>query len=482
MQIGTILKILGVLLILFSLTLIPPFLVELYYGDGHTHGFAISFFLILITGVLIWLPFRKQKRELRTRDGFLIVALFWTTMCLAGALPLYLAPYLNISFATALFEATSGITTTGSTALFKLDQLPHSILYYRQQLQFLGGIGIIVLAVAILPMLGVGGMQLFRAESTGPVKDSKLTPRIAQTAKGIWLIYFGLTLLCALFYWAEGMSLFDAIGHSFSTISTGGFSTHDASIGYFQKDKINLTCIVFMFIGGVSFNLHFMAMHQKKGRPYLSDAEFRFYAQILTAGFIITLAMLAFTQKYVSWDMIVDALFQVVSLMTTTGFVTTDFSVWPSFLPIMLLFLGIIGGCAGSTSGGIKVIRILLLKLQGEREIQRLVHPHGSYTIKLGGFPVASRVIEGVWSFLAMYIFIFTVLLILMLFTENDLLTAYSALLTTISNAGPGLGAISTHFGSLKDISKLILSAAMLIGRLEIFTIMVLFSTAFWRA
>ncbi|MFO1258176.1 MAG: TrkH family potassium uptake protein [Gammaproteobacteria bacterium] len=482
MQIGTILKILGVLLIMFSLTLIPPFLVELYYQDGHTDSFASSFFLIIFTGILIWLPFRKQKRELRTRDGFLIVALFWTMMCFASALPLYLAPSLHISFATALFEATSGVTTTGATALFQLDGLPHSILYYRQQLQFLGGIGIIILAVAILPMLGIGGMQLFRAESTGPVKDSKLTPRIAQTAKGIWLIYFSLTFLCALIYWAEGMPLFDAIGHSYATISTGGFSTHDMSIGYFEKDNIELTCIIFMFLGGISFNLHFMAIHQKKTRPYLSDAEFRFYTKILTGGFLITLIMLAFTQQYISWDMIKDAIFQTVSMMTTTGFITTNFSAWPSFVPIMLLFLGIIGGCAGSTSGGIKVIRILLLKLQGEREIQRLVHPHGNYTIKLGGHPIAPRVIEGVWSFLAMYIFIFTVFLILMLFVENDLLTAYSALLTTISNTGPGLGSISSHFGSLKDASKWILSAAMLIGRLEIFTIIVLFSRAFWRA
>ena len=483
MQLGTILKTLGILLILFSLTLIPPFLVELYYQDGDSRCFGAAFFIIILAGISIWFPFKNKNHELRARDGFLIAALYWTMICIAGALPIYFAPYLSVTFIEAIFESTSGFTTTGATVLTNLDYLPHTILYYRQQLQLFGGIGIIILAVAILPMLGVGGMQLFRTESTGPIKDNKLTPRIAQTAKGIWVIYLSLTFICFCFYWLEGMAFFDALCYSFSTIATGGFAPHDASFGYFEQVNIKATAIIFMIISSISYNLHFLAFNQKKGNVYRNDPECRFFIKLLIFSSIIVASMLLISYQFKDYvETVIDSIFQVVSIMTTTGFTTTDFSIWPSFIPLMLLFLGTIGGCAGSTTGGLKVIRLMLLQKQGAREIHRLIHPHGRYVIKVGNQPVHPHIIEGVWSFLSIYILIFTVLLLLMLLTEGDLMTAYSALISAISNIGPGLGEVALHYGNLKETSKLILCVTMLLGRLEIFTVIVLFSPAFWRA
>jgi trk system potassium uptake protein TrkH len=382
----------------------------------------------------------------------------------------------------ALFESVSGITTTGSTVLVGLDHMPHSILYYRQQLQFLGGIGIIILAVAVLPMLGVGGMQLFKAEFTGPSKDNKLTPRITETAKAIWLIYVFLNLVCTLCYWLGGMDLFDAVCYAFATIATGGFAPHDASMGFYHSPFLKIMASLFMFLGAVSFNLHYWALGKQKFGVYSQDPELWFYIKFLLISFgVICVTHMVFGEHLKTNSLIVDTIFQLVSLATTTGFVSTDFSLWPSFIPILLLFCGVLGGCAGSTSGGIKVIRLLLLQKQGAREIRRLIHPRGQYVIKVGGKPVSPRVIDAIWGFLAIYITTFSVLLLFMLLTENDFYTAYTSLLGTISNSGPGLGKAAQNFSSFSDASKLILSIAILMGRLEIFTIIVLFSPTFWR-
>ena len=467
---------------LFSLTLIPPLLVEEYYRDGSLPPFVFSILFFLGAGFILYFPFRKHKKELRSRDGFLIVVLFWVVASLAGALPFYLAKDPNMSFTDAFFESVSGFTTTGSTVLTGLDTLPHSILYYRQQTQLLGGMGIIILAVAILPMLGIGGMQLYRAESTGPVKDNKLTPRIAQTAKAIWAIYIALALLCAICFWASGMNFFDAIGHSFAAVSTGGYSTHDLSLGYYHEPLIKIVAIIFMFLGSISFNLHFAAIHNRNGGIYRRDSELRAFIIFLCLFWAATWVGFLIFNPPSSEDLLLDTIFQVVSIHTTTGFVTTDFSLWPAYIPLMLLFAGVIGGCAGSTSGGLKVVRLLLLMKQGNREVHRLVHPQGFFTIKFGNLQVPNRVIEAIWGFLAMYICIFTIFLLLLLLTEMDFITAYSALLTTISNTGPGLGKITANFAELSNFSKWILSFAMLVGRLEIFTVIVLFSPALWRS
>jgi trk system potassium uptake protein TrkH len=363
-----------------------------------------------------------------------------------------------------------------------LDELPPSILYYRQQLQWLGGMGIVVLAVAVLPMLGIGGMQLYRAETPGPMKDTKLTPRITETAKALWYIYLGLTLACTLAYWLAGMSLFDAIGHAFSTIAIGGFSTHDASMGYFDSTLIEMVAVLFMLLSGANFALHFIAVNRRSPRIYLLDSEFRFYLQILLFVALVVMVALYSTGTYQDWgEAFTKGLFQAVSIGTTAGFTTADYSLWPGFIAIVLLFTSFIGGCAGSTGGGIKVIRFLLLIKQGLREITRLVHPSAQIPIRVGAKTITPRVVEAVWGFFALYVASFTLMYLALALTGLDLMTAFSAVAASINNLGPGLAAVGTSYTGINDPAKWILCFAMLLGRLEIFTLLVLLSPAYWR-
>ncbi|KZY48315.1 potassium transporter, partial [Oleiphilus sp. HI0050] len=445
------------------------------------HAFLDAFVITLGLGLIIWLPVRNHKKELRVRDGFIVTVLFWLVLSLSGSVPLYLSDSPDLRFVDAYFESLSGLTTTGATVITGIDDLPKSILWYRQQLQWLGGMGLIVLAVAILPMLGIGGMQLYRAETPGPVKDSKLTPRITETAKALWYIYLGLTVACALSYWAAGMTLFDAIGHSFSTIAIGGYSTHDASIGYFDNSVIELIAIFFMFIAGVNFALHFTAWRSNSWRTYFMDPEFRFYASLMLIVTIITIATLYFTDTYSFSDSMIRGAFEVVSIATTTGFATADFTAWPFVLPFLLFVVAFVGGCAGSTGGGMKAIRILLIYKQGLREIQRLIHPNAIIPVKLGKKPVPDRVIEAVWGFFSVYLFVFVILLLMLLATGLDQVTAWSAVGASINNLGPGLGDVAQHYGDIPDTAKWVLCFAMLMGRLEIFTLLILFTPAFWR-
>ncbi len=481
MHISVIFKILGILLMLFSLSNLPPMLISLIYHDGTIKTFSLAFLITFITGLSVWLPVFKTKRELRTRDGFLVVTLFWTVLGIFGSVPFLLTEAIHLSTTDAIFETVSGLTTTGATVISNIESLPRSLLFYRQQLQWLGGMGIVALAVAILPMLGIGGMQLYRAESPGPVKDNKLLPRLTETAKALWYIYLSLTIFCALAYWAGGMSLFDAICHSFSTISIGGFSTHDASIGYFNSPLINFIAVVFMFISGVNFALHFMAWQHRSIKHYLRDPELIFYGSLLAGLCAITVAILMMSGTY-SWsDSIIYGIFEVVSISTTTGFAIADFSSWPSFLPYMLFYAAIVGSCAGSTGGGMKVIRILLICKQGLREIQRLIHPNAVFPIKLGRAPVPDRIIESVWGFFSVYVIAFMAMLIALLATGLDIITAFAAVGACINNLGPGLGDVAVHYGDLSNAAKWILCFAMLLGRLEIFTLLVLFTPMFWR-
>jgi trk system potassium uptake protein TrkH len=480
MHLAVILKVTGILLTVFSSVLAMPLLVAAYYGED-THGtFATGFSITLVTGLLLMLVGRGQ-RELRSGDGFMITVLFYIGLGLFGSIPIYLDDSINASFTDAAFESLSALTTTGATVITGLDELPRSILFYRQLLQWFGGMGIIVLAVAILPLLGIGGMQLYRAESPGPVKDSKLTPRIAETAKALWYLYASITLACALSYWAAGMSPFDALCHSFSTVAIGGFSTHDASMAYFDNPAIEIVAIVFMIIAGINFGLHYVALSRKNPLLYLQDQEVRGYLFVLTVVVVIVCYVLI-QHPDASSAPIRQGVFQAVSIATTTGYTTTNFSAWPSVAPIILLFAAFAGGCAGSTAGGIKIIRVMLIYRGAMREIRRLIHPNGVFPIKLGAQKVPDRVVEAVWGFFSIYVIVFlTGVILLMLVSELDFTTAFSAFGACLNNLGPGLGEVAENYASLNVQVKWILIVAMLLGRLEIFTLLVLVTPAFWR-
>jgi trk system potassium uptake protein TrkH len=483
MQLTAIQRILGLLLMLFSTTMLPPLLVSAIYADGFHLSFLLGFALTFVTGVLLWVPVHRVRKELRLRDGFVVVVLFWTVLGLFGALPFAVGAEPNLSITDAVFESTSGLTTTGATVITGLDELQPSLLYYRQQLQWLGGMGIIVLAVAILPILGIGGMQLYRAETPGPMKDNKLTPRITETAKALWYIYLGLTVSCTIAYWLAGMSLFDALCHAFSTVAIGGFSTHDASMGYFQHmPLIEMVAIIFMLLSGVNFALHFLAWRGMNLKPYLHDSEFRTYVTVLGLITVVTVFYLHLNETFDDFNRtLLHGVFQVVSIGTTTGYTTSNYALWPGFLPVLLLFASFIGGCAGSTGGGMKVIRFLLLIKQGLREINRLVHPNAVIPIKVGGKPLPERVIDSVWGFFATYVAIFIIILLLLMLGGVDQITAFSAVAATMNNLGPGLGDVALNYSSLPDFTKWVLCFAMLLGRLEIFTLLVLLTPAFWR-
>lgn len=483
MQYGAIIRILGLLVALFSVTMLPPALISLIYSDGGGLAFVIAFMLTFMTGLAFWYPYRRDRADLRAKEGFLIVVLFWTVLATFGALPFALLDQPEMSLTDALFESFSGLTTTGATVIEGIDFLPKAVQFYRQQLQWLGGMGIIVLAVAILPILGVGGMQLYRAETPGPVKDSKMTPRIADTAKHLWYIYFSLTMACSFAYWVAGMSLFDAVCHAFSTIAIGGFSTYDASLGHFNSSAVNVICVVFLWIAALNFSLHYSAVSGRNIKNYFKDPEAKAFFSIqfilITVCFLVLVNYSVYDSAETSLD---QALIQAVSISTTAGFATTDFSSWPAFLPILLIFSSFIGGCAGSTGGGLKVIRVVLLFIQGKREVDRLIHPKAIYSVKLGDRAMPSRVIEAVWGFLAAYAVVFVVIMIGLIGTGLDNISAFSATAAALNNLGPGLGSVAGTYAEVSDAGKWLLMTAMLFGRLEIFSLLVLFSPAFWRS
>lgn len=482
MQYKNIIRILGLLVALLSVTMLPPALVSMIYRDGGGVPFLLGFLWCLITGFVAWYPNRYQKTDLRAREGFLIVVLFWLVLASFSAIPLILLEQPSLSITDAFFESFSGLTTTGATILNHIEGLPHAVLWYRQQLQWLGGMGIIVLAVAVLPMLGIGGMQLYRAETPGPVKDSKMTPRIADTAKHLWYIYLSLTIACAVAYWLAGMSGFDAICHSFSTIAIGGFSTYDASMGYFNSPAINLVCVFFLIIAGVNFALHYAVVQSKSLKNYFYDPEFKVFIAIQVVLTLVCFSVLMSFGTYQDADQAFDqALFQAVSISTTAGFATTSFADWPTLLPILLIFSSFIGGCAGSTGGGMKVVRVLLLYLQGLRELNKLVHPKAVFSIKMGKKVLPDRVVEAVWGFFSAYAAVFVICMLLLLATGMDDITAFTAVAASINNLGPGLGEVAANYSTIGDTSKWVLIMAMLFGRLEIFTLLVLFTPAFWR-
>ncbi|AYA62543.1 MULTISPECIES: TrkH family potassium uptake protein [unclassified Alteromonas] len=483
MHYRAIVRILGLLVALFSVTMIPPALISLMFEDGSGLPFIIAFLLCVGTGMMMWYPNRYHRKELRAKEGFLIVVLFWTVLASFGAIPFILLEQPSMTVTDAFFESFSGLTTTGATVIEGIEFLPHSIQFYRQQLQWLGGMGIIVLAVAILPILGVGGMQLYRAETPGPVKDSKMTPRIADTAKHLWYIYLSLTIACMVAYWLAGMDWFDAICHSFATVAIGGFSTHDASLGYFDSPMVNVICSVFLLIAALNFSLHYAAVSSRSLKGYLRDPEFKAFLFIQFTLIMICFLVLTLSGYYTSAEEALDqAMIQAVSISTTAGFATTDFSSWPAFLPILLIFSSFIGGCASSTGGGLKVVRVLLLFLQGKREVDRLIHPKAVYSVKLGERAMPDRVVEAVWGFFSAYAIVFVVIMIGMIATGLDNISAFTATAASLNNLGPGLGSVAGTYSEVSDGGKWLLVLAMVFGRLEVFSLLVLFSPTFWRS
>ncbi len=482
MQLLAIQRVLGLLLMLFSLSMLTPLLVS--WGEPHQQreAFLLAFALAMTCGAILWYPVRRVRQELWTRDGFVVVALFWAALGLFGAVPFSLAPGLNLKVTDAVFESVSGLTTTGATLLTGLDRLPLSLLFYRQQLQWLGGLGLLVLAVAVLPMLGVGGMQVSRANTPGPVKDDRLAPRVVESIKHLGLLYLLLTAACALGYWLAGMSPFDAVAHSFSTISTGGFSTHDANFGHFaDRPAIEAVAMLFMLLGSTSFALHYYAWHRRDPRVYLRDAEFPVYLLVLGITAAIVVAFLLASGAEHGFAALRTGLFQTVAIGTTSGFTLEPVSGWPAFVPILLVFITFIGGCTSSTAGGMKVLRFLLLLKQGLREIGRLIHPNAVIAIKVGGRPLPDRVLDAVWGYFAAYVGVFSVMLVVLMAFGMDQASAFAAVSACLNNVGPSLVGSAAHYAAIADGAKWVLVGAMLFGRMEVFILLALFTPSFWQ-
>jgi trk system potassium uptake protein TrkH len=466
----------------FGAIMFVPVLLAFWQSDAAMWSFVVAGFATFMLGALLWLTTRGYKRELKTRDGLMLVALTWVALPAVAAMPLLI--YLPMNFTRSYFEAASGLTTTGATVLSGLEFLPHSINLWRHLLSWLGGMGIIVLAVAILPLLGVGGMQIYRAEMPGPMKDTKLTPRIGQTAKLLWAVYAGLTLVCILCLRWAGMNWFDALCHGFSALALGGFSTYDASIGHFHSLSIELVLTVFQLLAALNFATHYLAWSQRGVRAYFRDAEAKAILAVLAASCVGIAVFLLVKGTYADFPTALRvATFNVVSIATDSGLHTQDYSLWPVFAPMWMMFLSCIVASSGSTGGGIKMIRTLVLAKQAHRELTQLVHPSMVRPLKVGGTVIANRVVFAVLAFVFLYFMSIVTLIFVQLASGLDFMTALSGVIACINNAGPGLGAVGpgSNYGVLTGFQTWVCSTAMLLGRLEVFTLLVLFTPTLWR-
>tara|TARA_B100000963_G_scaffold238208_1_gene208291 strand:+ start:6 stop:1436 length:1431 start_codon:yes stop_codon:yes gene_type:complete len=470
-----VLNFFGLLLIMFGVSFVIPLLVAIFYGESLVEVFGISMFMLIAIGFLSWFFTKNNKQELSLSDGFVITVLFWVVLSITGSIPFIL---FGFSVVDSFFESMSGITTTGATVFAGLDDLPRSLLIYRQLLQWLGGMGLIVLAIAVMPLLGIGGGQLFKTQTPGPMSEQRLTPRITSTARALWSIYLVLTVLCVFTYRLAGMSYFDAISHAFSTVSIGGFSTHDLSIGYFDSFSIEIACVVFMLLSAMSFAVHYSAIYRKQLLKYFYDPELRFFISFLIVVFsVVCLSLISNNVE----NPVRSGLFQTVSILTTTGFLTEEYSSWPTYVSFMLLVGAFMGACSGSVGGGIKSWRILIMLKHAYKQIFKIIHPDSINTIKLGKKVVDSNVSEAVWGFFSIYIISFMVLFLLVLATGLDFISAFSAVGACLNNLGPGLGEVASNYTGVPSSTKLILCFAMILGRLEIFTFLVVLMPAFWR-
>jgi len=474
--------ILGLMMAFFAISFVIPMVCAVITGDGMFTEFGIAGLINVVAGLSIAALTRRHKRELKARDGFLLVTLAWVLMSASAAVPLIIAmPELGVT--DAYFEAVSGLTTTGATVLTGLDGLPPSINLWRHTLHWFGGIGIIVLAVAVLPLLGVGGMALYRAEAPGSIKDEKLTPRITQTAKALWLTYAGLTLLALLALRVAGMDWFDALCHAFSVVALGGFSTRDASIGHFDSPVIEFVLLLFMLVSMVNFARHFTAVRTRSLTPYRKDPELKAMLVILGFSVIVISALLVTEGVYPLLEALRHAVFNVVSVATTTGFSSQNYDAWPIFAPVWMLFLSCIICATGSTGGGIKMFRTLLLARQALREMKQLVHPSAVIPVRIAGQVIPERIAASVLAFIFLYFQTVAVLTFLMLLTGLDLVTAFSSVVASVNNLGPALGPTGAagNYAVLSDVQTWICIVAMILGRLEIFGVLVLFTAAFWQ-
>jgi len=483
LRVGSVLNVLSVVLMLFSVAMAAPLVVSFLYGDAALHAFDEAVPITLVAGFVLWAITRNRRRELQPRDGILLVALTWTVVPAFATLPLMI--FLpELSFTDAYFETVSGLTTSGATVLSGLDRLPPSINFWRTFLIWIGGMGVVVLAVAILPFLGIGGSQIMKAETPGPMKDTKFTPRITETAKGLWGVYVILTAACFLSFKAAGMTWFDALVHSFTTMGLGGFSAHDESFGFFNSAAIEAVTVLFMLVAGVNFGTHFVAFRRRSFKPYRVDAEIRAYLGIVILSCLGIAGFLFAKGVYADFPTALrHASFNVVSIATTTGFASTDFSQWPIFAPVWMLLLCCFATCSGSTGGGIKMVRARIMVHQARREMTRIVHPRAHTPIKLSGQVVENNIVFAVLAFMLVYGGTMVAMTMLLAASGLDIITAFTAIIACLNNMGPGLGQVgpATTYAVLNDFQTWICTSAMLLGRLELFSLLLVFTPGFWR-
>jgi trk system potassium uptake protein len=479
----SVLHVFGLITLIFGTTMALPLAISSWLADGAAPHFTHALVITCASGAATWLLTYRFKRELEVRDAFLLVVMVWTVLPAFAALPLSGA-IDDLSVTDAYFEAVSGITATGATVLTGLDHLPPSVNVWRTQMHWIGGMGLIVLAVAVLPLLGVGGRQLFKAETPGPMKESKLTPRLAETAKGLWTIYGLLSCACWLAFWLAGMSGLDAMMHMFSTMGLGGFSSYDASIGAFDSITIEVVAVCFMLASGINFATHFSAMRSRSGRVYSRDPEAKLFIMVALGSSVLIAVYLWLEGVYAGpAEALRYAVFNTVSVATTTGFASTDYGAWPMFAGLWMLFLSSFATSAGSTGGGIKVVRAAILYQQVYREFVRILHPNAITQVKFGGSVVPNNIVFAVLAFLFVYIASIVVITLLLVATHLDVVTAFSAAVACVNNTGPGLAGVgpASTYQVLTDFQTWICTFAMLLGRLELFTLLIVFTPVFWR-
>lgn len=476
MNLKSILNLFSILVLFFSFSYVFPIIVSIIYEDGALHLFLKTLIIVASIGFIGFFFTRKVKSELSQKDGFLIIVMFWVVLSTVGSVPFYLS---GMSAIDSFFESMSGITTTGATVIANIDILPESILFYRQLLQWMGGMGLIVLAIAVMPLLGIGGGQLYKTEIPGAMKEQKLTPRIKETAQALWVIYLGLTVACCLMYYINGMTFFDAVSHAMSTVAIGGFSTHNESIGFYNSISIEFICMVFMLLSSFSFTLHYFAIYKRKPLKYIYDPELRFFISIIVLILVFSSLISVFSDSSVSpssWEL----LFHTISMVTTTGFSSSDTANWPFSISFLLLVGAFIGACSGSVGGGVKSWRVMIMLNHAYSNIMKIIHPNSVISLKIGTRNVGDDVATSVWGFFSIYVISFVLLLIAILTTGLDLESAFSAIGACLNNLGPGLGSVSDNYADINSASKSILAFAMLLGRLEIFTLLVIMTPMFW--